>query len=294
MKWLQLIIPISSQIEEGCVNRLQELGATAVYTHFLIDSSSLFLYGIFPYESDRKKIKNKMRSYLSSLRDLGFDVFLKKIKIQEINEDEYLDQWKDYFQPIHFGNTLVIEPVWISDSARPGEKALKIDPGMAFGTGHHFTTQFCLQWVCQHKENIKSLIDVGCGSGIISIAASLLRIKKILAMDYDSMVMPAVKKNIERNHIQGEITLIRADILAPPLAGTFDVVIANLHTNLLLKAKENLTSLLKPGSSLILTGIGYNRRQDILSRYSDLSRQTVQVDTQKEWVGIWYKDSRKS
>lgn len=293
MKWLQLIVPISSQIEDACVNRLQELGATAVYTHFLTDSSSLFLYGIFPYEADRKKIKNKMRMYLSSLRDLGFDVSLKKIKTQEINEDEYLHQWKDHFQPIHFGNTLVIEPVWISDSAGPGEKVLKIDPGMAFGTGHHFTTQFCLQWVCQNRESINSLIDVGCGSGIISIAASLLGIKKILAMDHYSMVMPAVKKNIERNHVQGKITLIRADILAAPLAGTFDVVIANLHINLLLKAKENLKSLLKPGASLILTGIAYNRRQDILSRYSDLFLQTVQVDTQKEWVGIWYKNSPK-
>ncbi len=81
--------------------------------------------------------------------------------------------------------------------------------------------------------------------------------------------------------------------MTAPLADTFDVIIANLHTNLLLKAKENLKSLLKPGASLILTGIGYNQRQDILSRYSDLSLQTVQVDTHKEWVGIWYKDSRK-
>lgn len=294
MKWLQLIVSISSQIEDACVNRLQELGATAVYTHFLTDSSSLFLYGIFPYESDREKIKNKIQMYLSSLRDLGFDVFLEEIKTQEIDEDEYLHQWKDHFQPIHFGNALVIEPVWISDSAKPGEKVLKIDPGMAFGTGHHFTTQFCLQWVCQHRESIHSLIDVGCGSGIISIAASLLGIKKILAMDHDFMVMPAVKKNIERNRVQGEITLIRADILAAPLAGTFDAVIANLHTTLLLKAKKNLISLLKPGSSLILTGIGHDRRQDILSSYSDLSLQKVQVDPEKEWVGIWYKDLRKS
>ena len=101
-----------------------------------------------------------------------------------------------------------------------------------------------------------------------------------------------IKNELKRNLINRKI--IRADILAAPLsAGAFDVVIANLHTNLLLKAKENLKSLLKPGASLILTGIGYNRRQDILSRYSDLSLQTLQVDTQKEWVGIWYKDSQK-
>ena len=84
MKWLQLIIPISSQIEEGCLNRVQELGSTVVYTHFLTDSSSLFLYGIFLYKSDRKKIKNKMRIYLSSLRDLGFDVSLEEIKTKKL------------------------------------------------------------------------------------------------------------------------------------------------------------------------------------------------------------------
>ena len=99
------------------------------------------------------------------------------------------------------------------------------------------------------------------------------------------------RKNIERNDVQGKISLITADILSLPFHYTFNVVIANLHTTLLLKAKENLKSLLNPGASLILTGIGCDREQEILSRYSDLSLQEIQRDNQQEWVGIWYKNS---
>ncbi|MGA1875692.1 MAG: 50S ribosomal protein L11 methyltransferase [bacterium] len=289
MKWLQFIIPISPSIEEACSNRLLELGATAAFTYLSPDGSLFLLHGIFPRESNQERIKQAISDYLSSLQGLSLDIPAGEIVVKEIDEGVYLNQWKEYFQPIHFGNDLVVEPVWISGSARPGEKILKIDPGMAFGTGHHFTTQFCLQWLCEQKNRLRSLVDVGCGSGIVAIAAALLGIEQVLALDYDPAVMPSAKRNIERNCMEGNILLVAADILLPPFRKKFDAVIANLHTNLLIEAKENLISLLKPGSSLVLTGIGHGRREEIFQGYAELSLQAVQEDPHEEWIGIWYQ-----
>lgn len=286
MKWLQLTAPVSPQIEDACVNRVQELGATAVFTDSLPNGSLLLLHGIFPVEANREWIEKAVNTYLGSLRELGFEVPESGLKLREIDEEEYLYRWKEYFQPLHFADTLVVEPVWSSGHARAGEKVLKIDPGMAFGTGQHFTTQFCLQWICEHKDQLGSLIDIGCGSGILSIAASLLEVKRVLALDHDFSLMHAVQKNMELNIVN--FHLMTADISSLPLRNTFDAVVANLHTDILLKAKESLESLLRPGSSLVLTGIGYARRQEVLTRYSDLSLQEIREDPQKEWVGIWY------
>ncbi|MEW5803472.1 MAG: 50S ribosomal protein L11 methyltransferase [bacterium] len=288
MKWLQLTIPISPQIEDACVNRVHELDATAVFTDSSPGSTLSFLHGIFPLEANREWIEQAIRIYLASLQDLGFEVPDLKFTIREIDEDDYLYRWKEYFQPIHFADTLVVEPVWDIDHARPGEKVLRIDPGMAFGTGQHFTTQFCLEWICEHKDHLNSLADLGCGSGILSIAASLLGVKQVVALDHDPLAMHAALQGMMLNRIQKGVFLIAADVLSLPLKGTFDAVIANLHTSLLLQVKEILEALLRPGASLVLTGIGYARQQEVLKRYSSLRLQTIQEDPQKEWVGIWY------
>lgn len=288
MKWLQLTVPISSQIEDACVNRVHELGATAVFTDSSPDSSMLSLHGIFPLEANQESIEQAVKTYLASLQDLGFEVPDQVVTVQEIDEEKYLYQWKDFFQPIHFTDTLVVEPVWDVGHALPGEKALRIDPGMAFGTGQHFTTRFCLQWICEHKDRLGSFVDIGCGSGILSIAASLLGLNRVVALDHDLAAMRAAQKSMEINKVQDSILLVAADVLSLPLRDKFDTVIANLHTSLLLQAKETLESLLAPGASLVLTGIGYARQQEVLERYSDLSLQKIHQDPQKEWVGIWY------
>ncbi|MEW6380678.1 MAG: 50S ribosomal protein L11 methyltransferase [bacterium] len=288
MKWLQLTVPISGEIEDACVNRVQELGATAVFTDSLPDSSLSLVHGIFPLDADQSWILQSMQVYLSSLRDLGFDVPDHESTLREIDEDEYLYQWKEFFQPIHFADTLVVEPVWDQGHARTGEKAIIIDPGMAFGTGQHFTTRFCLQWICEHRERLGSLIDIGCGSGILSIAASILGVKRVVALDHDFAAVQAAKICLELNKVRNKIFLITADVLSLPLKGSFDAVIANLHTPLLLQARESLESLLNPGASLVLTGIGYARQQEILDRYSGLHLREMHDDPHKEWVGIWY------
>lgn len=289
MRWLQVVIPICSHIEEACTNRVQELGATAVYAHFLPDSTDLLLYGVFTLESDRTMIEQEINDYLSAQRDLDFEVPSGQISLQEIDEDEYLNDWKSFFNPIFFDQTLVIEPVWMYGSAAYGEAVLKIDPGMAFGTGHHFTTQYCLQWICEHKDEVNSLLDLGCGSGILSIAAALLGLKEVVAVEYDLSVVTSVQRNFQLNQVQGKINFIIADILKSPLRGRFEAVVANLHTSLLLEAREQLTSWLKPGGSLVLTGIGKPRSDEVLSAYRHLSLQAIKEDPQGEWVGLWYK-----
>jgi len=288
MKWLQLTIAISPQIEDACVSQVQDLGATAVFVDSSPDSSRILLHGIFPLKADRSWIEQSMRIYLSSLQELGFEIPSPELTLQEIDEEKYLSQWKEFFKPIHLANTLVIEPIWDQGHAKAGEKRVVIDPGMAFGTGQHFTTRFCLQWICKHRERLGSLVDIGCGSGILAAAASVLGVKRVVALDHDFAATKAAKACMELNQVQDKNFLITADCLSLPLKGSFDAVVANLHTSLLLQASQELKSLLSPGASLVLTGIGYGNQKEILDQYSDLQLQEIQNDPHKEWVGIWF------
>lgn len=181
--------------------------------------------------------------------------------------------WMDRFQPIHFGGSLWVVPSWLAPP-QPDAVNIILDPGLAFGTGTHATTALCLSWLAQHPPVNQNVIDVGCGSGILAIAALKLGARNALGVDVDPRALEVSRENAERNAVAAQLTLGLPDVLPDsPLA---DLVIANILAQPLIQLAPQLIRLVKPGGTLILSGMLENQTAEVSQHYVndiDLERQ---------------------
>jgi len=218
--------------------------------------SAIIITALFPIEQD-------ITFVLLGLKALGDDI-VQAVKQEQLEEQVWERAWMDDFQPMQFG-----ERVWIypSQFAVPDDDciAILLDPGLAFGTGTHPTTALCLTWLDQHPPKQLSVIDYGCGSGILAIAAVKLGAKYVLATDIDEQALLATRDNQQRNQIMAE--QIQCYLPEDLPHQTVDVIMANILAAPLLRLAENFAQRLKPSGRLLLSGILETQAEQILATY---------------------------
>ena len=202
----------------------------------------------------------------------------------EILEDrDWERQWMDNFQPMRFGQRLWICPSW-QQAPQPQAVNLMLDPGLAFGTGTHPTTALCLEWLDSNDVNNKTVIDYGCGSGVLAIAALLLGAKQAIAVDNDPQALLATRDNAERNHIDPQ----RIHCCLPeqlPVTARADIVIANILAGPLLKLALRLSDLTHSGGQIVLSGLISRQAQALLNCYRQWFDMASPVE-QQDWVRL--------
>ncbi|WP_456448912.1 50S ribosomal protein L11 methyltransferase [Thiolapillus sp.] len=182
----------------------------------------------------------------------------------EILEDQAWERaWLEHFQPLRFGSNL-----WICPTGRqvdqPGATIIHLDPGLAFGTGTHPTTALCLEWIDAAELEGKTVIDFGCGSGILAIAALKRGAKQAIAVDHDPQALIATRSNAARNQVSERLITMTAEDFQPREA---DVVLANILANVLVDLASLIHSLVRPGGELVLSGILQHQAQDVARAY---------------------------
>ena len=225
---------------------------------------------------------------------------IQPVPAAEFNQVEDLDWrkvWKEHFQPIDIGEKLVIIPVWIEDEFDQ-QVAVKIDPGMAFGTGTHPTTQLCLEIMADMLETgeaedtkLMSMIDVGCGSGILGIAGLKMGMGKVLGVDMDPESVKAAHQNAQINGVADSLELVQGsleDIKAGKASLTSaNIVAANILAPVILRLLgEGLGELLVPGGKLILSGILVQQAPEIESAIQAAGLQLIQSKQQGDWMAL--------
>lgn len=209
----------------------------------------------------------------------------------EIRREEWSEVWKKYFHEIEVSPTLLIRPTWVKCDPKPGQALVEIDPGMTFGTGHHATTLFCLECIDKLSGKAHSLLDAGCGSGILAVAAVKRGYTTVDAFDYDPDAVDAAKENLALNGI-GCVVPEKGDAAVWKSASgrRYDLVCANILGHLLKAYRHNIASWVKPGGHLALAGI-LNAEFEGLSRtYTDLGFVPVEQKKLKEWTsGLFLK-----
>ena len=183
----------------------------------------------------------------------------------EVSEDDWANNWKKYFKPLPVGERLMICPTWEALPAAAGRALLRIDPGMAFGTGGHDTTRLVLETLERHIRGGETLLDVGCGSGILSIAALLLGAKSAVGVDIDPLAVKTAVENRALNGLHAPAYTVRQGNLVDAVEGAFDVVAANIVADAVIALSADIRPFLKPGGVYILSGIIDTREGDVLA-----------------------------
>ena len=238
----------------------------------------------------RVAARKRFEEELPNWRELGVSV--GDIAEFDLKSEEWTEAWKKFFKPLEISPRLLVRPEWLDDQPKPGQKLLSVDPGMSFGTGQHPTTLYCLQTIDRLSQTgeVRSLLDAGCGSGILAIAGALLGYAPVDAFDFDPDAVASAKENLARNGVTTVLPTVGDANEYPGRAGGYDLVCANILGHLLRAFKVRIASWVKPGKYLCLAGI-LNEEFDALSAdYAASGFEEVDRVTLKEWTsGLFRK-----
>lgn len=183
-------------------------------------------------------------------------------------EQDWLNNWKQYFNPIEVGEKILIRPTWRDKYDPKGRVVLNLDPGLAFGTGTHETTRLCLQAVEKYTTPDTEMLDVGCGSGILSVAALLLGAKSAVGVDIDEMAVKTAKENAVLNGVEDRFTVLAGN-LTDKVEGKYNVVAANIVADAIIMLSKDIKNYMYDDSVYIMSGIIDTRVDDVLNAIGD-------------------------
>ena len=292
MSWQQLRLVTSQPHAETVSEALQDLGALSI-TYLDNQDSPQF-------EAHRGEVKLWPETHVMALFPAAFDMEiilaalsralpaptyheLQHIKYELLEDKDWQHEWKNYFKPLTFGNKIHICPSWYTPE-KDLACTLMLDPGMAFGTGTHETTQLMLEWLADTALEERCVIDYGCGSGILAMAAAKLDATHVIAIDNDPQAVSTTADNARQNHIP-------ATILTCYCTGEYpedlqaDIILANILANPLKQLAPHLISLLKPGGDLVLSGLLSDQAEELESVYQP-QIEFISRETKGDWLRL--------
>ena len=212
-------------------------------------------------------------------------VRISAIEPFELKKEDWAEVWKKYFDVIPVSETLVIKPSWLDVERKPGMAVVEIDPGMSFGTGQHATTYYCLKTIDRlaGKPGVKSMLDAGCGSGILTIAAALRGYDPVDAFDNDPDAVRIAAENLALNRI-GTVSPVVGDAAVwQGRAERYDLVCANILGHLLVAFRNNIVNWVRPGGYLTLAGILSTEFDGVAAAFLELGFEELDRETLREW-----------
>lgn len=207
-----------------------------------------------------------------------------EIMLNECRNEDWENNWKQYFHPIPVGEKILIRPIWEEEFEAGDRKVLNIEPGLAFGTGTHETTRLCLETLEKYIHEGTTVLDIGCGSGILSIASLLLGAEKAVGVDIDALAVKTAQENGEANGFkEPEYTVIQGN-LTDKVSGKFDVVVANIVADVIIMFCKDVASFMKDGGVFITSGIIDTREQDVIDTFDKYGFKIKARHTEGGWV----------
>ena len=206
--------------------------------------------------------------------------------VERVKREDWSESWKKHFSPIEVGDRLLVKPEWEEIEPKLGQAVVILNPGMSFGTGHHATTLFCLRQLaeCMPVGGGKSLLDAGTGSGILAISAAKLGYGPVEAWDFDPVAVDVARRNAEQNGLGQVLAFEERDLTKmPPGERQFDVVCANLMSELLVAEKAKLASWLAPAGRLVLAGILEEQFAEVEAAFCGLGMELIAAESLDEW-----------
>lgn len=307
MKWVEVTIHTTQQAVEPVSNILHEAGSSGVVIEdpevLTRDWTDQFgeIYDLNPEDYPKEGVLVKaylqatsflpetveqIKEAIDQLASYDIEIGPNTIKVGEVNEEDWAVAWKKYYKPVRITDTLVITPTWekVPDQTSK-DVIIELDPGMAFGTGTHPTTVLCLKTLEGVVQPADRVLDVGTGSGVLSIAAAKWGAKEVLALDLDEVAVQSALFNVELNKVDSVVKVKQND-LVKGVKGRYNVIIANILAEIVVRLIEDSVDLLEAEGHLILSGIIQKKQPMVEDALKKAGFQIKQVDHEEDWVVI--------
>lgn len=251
------------------INVLEHKGAVAVVKAY------------FAEEDDIENILNYVNEKIEELKSIGLDLGEAKVESEKMYEEDWANNWKKYYKPTKVGERIVVRPIWEEYKEADDELVLVLDPGMAFGTGTHETTRMCIQSLENYVKEDSVVFDVGCGSGILAIAAAKLGANKAVGVDLDPVAVESAKENVGYNNLDN-IEVLYGN-LVEVIDGKADIVVANIIAEVICILTEDVKRVLKDDGYFITSGIIHDRVDMVTKKLEETGFEVVEINKDGEW-----------
>lgn len=307
MKWSEISIHTTHEAVEAISNILHEAGAGGVVIedpHDLIKEredwfgevyelnpddypeEGVIIKAYLPVNSFLGETVEEIKQAINNLLLYDIDIGKNKITISEINEEEWATAWKKYYNPVKISEKFTIVPTWeVYEPVSSDELIIELDPGMAFGTGTHPTTVMCIQALEKYVKPGDTVIDVGTGSGILSIAAAMLGAKSVRALDLDPVAVDSAKLNVKLNKVQHIVTVSQNNLL-DHIDERANIIVANILAEIILRFVDDAYRLLEKDGYFITSGIIQAKKQEVKDGLTAAGFVIEETLVMEDWVAF--------
>lgn len=307
MKWSEITIHTTNEAIEPISNILHEAGASGVVIEDPFElikeredqfgeiyqlnpddypEEGVLVKAYLPINSFLGETVEAIKENINNLVLFNIDIGLNKVSIMEVNEEEWATAWKKYYHPVKISEKFTIVPTWENYTpVHTDELIIELDPGMAFGTGTHPTTVLCIQALERIVKKDDMVIDVGTGSGVLSIAAAMLGAKSVLALDLDEVAVRSAKLNIKLNKVH-EKTSVRQNNLLSGIEEQADVIVANILAEVIVRFTDDVYRLLQKDGYFIASGIILQKKEEVKDAIIASGLEIIETVQMEDWVSI--------
>ena len=320
MEFIQADIYTSSQAIDGITGALTDYGITgfvisdsADFESFLADKNANWDYvddelmGLKTVEphitiyihdnAQGSEMLAAIKSLIEGYKQNNSDGYYGNIcmELANVREEDWANNWKKYYKPFRVGSSIIVKPSWENVTPAQGDKILEIDPASTFGTGQHHTTKMVMETLESVISGGERVLDLGCGSGILSIAAMLLGAESITMCDIFENAVTTASENVEKNHITKELyrafcgNIIEDEPLREKLGTGYDIVCANIVADVIIGMSGLFGGFMKPDARLIVSGIIDERLDEVLAALADAGFETVSAKNEEGWNCVLLK-----
>ncbi len=302
--WIEIELMVPGPLVDLLADELMCLGAQGVVTAdqlldtFVVPEDRGYeaterIKVYFEHPENQDELVAKVVEAVSGLRRFQNDFIPEPPMVTAIGAQDWAEGWKQHFESFRIGKRLIVEPTWEQNFHAPGDAVVKIDPGMAFGTGSHETTRLCLEEIARlfdEGTSLASVLDVGTGSGILALGAAALGAPRVLGCEIDEAACEVARENVRLNCAEGAIEITSTELEA--LEGTYDLVIANILAEENVRLACHLVEHTAAEGWLVLSGILKEKQQFVVDGFSGFGLGEPRFAFHNEWVCIVYQKSR--
>lgn len=310
MEWCEAIVHTTTEGSDMVSDLLMRLGATGteivdradvpdpnqpgvyweLYDKKMLEQmpEDVLVKGWFEQNEHIRELMMNLRHELEAMKaDGSVDFGAMTLDMQDVKDEDWSENWKKYYKPFRVGAHLVVKPTWEPYAAKSDDLVIELDPGMAFGTGTHETTNMCMQMVEKHLTPGMRVMDVGTGSGILAIAAAKLNAGEVLAIDIDPDAVKVAKENVTLNGVGDKVRVVVGDLVKSE-AMPCELAVANIVADAICMLAAPLTRHLVKDGLLICSGIIRERENDVLKAADEAGYSRIDRIEKGEWVALCF------